>query len=330
MAATAAVVGESTHPAPVAVPAPPPRWTIYRHRLPVRIMHWINVVCIFVMVGSGLSIFNAHPHLYWGKQSTFGNAAFEIVAVRGADNQYHGQTRFGSHTVSTDGVLGVSKGDDGRPHNRPFPSWATLPGPQSLALGRQWHFTFAWIFAINGGLYLLWTFASRHFSRDLAPTGPDWRGFFRSIIDHIKFKHPHGKDAVPYNILQKLAYLVVILVLGPGIVLMGLAMSPHMDSVLGWLVALVGGRQSARTIHFILAFGFIGFVLIHVFEVLISGVFNQIRSMITGYYDVPGGRDDDHGVAMVSAPAPAIAGPPPVVAKQPDPPAAKEENHEGQ
>ncbi|HTA65267.1 MAG TPA: cytochrome b/b6 domain-containing protein [Xanthomonadaceae bacterium] len=295
MAATQAAVEDLARPVPV--PVQPPAWTIYRHRLPVRIMHWINVICMFVMVGSGLSIFNAHPHLYWGAQSNFGHAVFETAALQGNDHQWHGVTRIAGHQFDTDGVLGVSAGADGRPKPRAFPSWATLPGPQSLAMGRKWHFTFAWIFAINGSLYLLWAFASRHFSRDLAPTGADWRGFFRSVIDHAKFKHPHGEEATRYNILQKLAYLVVILVFGPGIVLMGLAMSPHMDSVLGWLVDLVGGRQSARTIHFLIAFGFIGFVLIHVFEVLISGVFNQLRSMITGYYDVPGGKDDDHGTS---------------------------------
>jgi len=295
MAATNAAMDEMARPVPM--PAQPPAWTIYRHRLPVRIMHWINVVCLFVMVGSGLQIFNAHPALYWGKQSTFVAPALMLGATQDGDHNLHGVTKIGSHQFDTTGVLGVSAGVNGKPRARGFPSWATLPGPQSLAMGRQWHFLFAWIFAINGSLYLLWTFASKHFSRDLAPTGSDWRGFFRSIVDHIKFKHPHGEEATRYNILQKLAYLMVILVFGPGIVLMGLAMSPHMDSVLGWLVDLVGGRQSARTIHFIIAFGFIGFVLIHVFEVLISGVFNQLRSMITGYYSVPGGRDDAHDAA---------------------------------
>ena len=80
----------------------------------------------------------------------------------------------------------------------------------------------------------------------------------RSISTH-RVKHPHGeKHALQHP--AETRYLVVILVFGPGIVLMGLAMSPHMDTVLGWLVDLVGGRQSARTIHFIIAFGFIGFV----------------------------------------------------------------------
>ncbi len=291
MAATEAAMNDVAHTAPT--PALPPAWTIYRHRLPVRIMHWINVVCMFVMVGSGLSIFNAHPALYWGKQSNF-DAPVLMLGAQNKDGTLHGVTRVGGHQFDTTGVLGVSAGANGKPRARGFPSWATLPGPQSLAMGRQWHFTFAWIFAINGSLYLLWTLLSKHFSRDLAPTRSDWRGFFRSVIDHAKFKHPHGEEATRYNILQKLAYLVVILLFGPGIVLMGLAMSPHMDSVLGWLVDLVGGRQSARTIHFIIAFGFIAFVLIHVFEVLVSGVFNQLRSMITGRYTVPVERNGEH------------------------------------
>ena len=275
-------------------PMQPPAWTIYRHRLPVRIMHWINVICLFVMVGSGLSIFNAHPALYLGQQSHFDQPLLMLGAAQNSDGSLRGVTRIGSHEFTTTGVLGVSAGANGKLRARGFPSWATLPGPQSLALGRQWHFTFAWIFAINGSLYLLWTLLSKHFSRDLAPTGRDWRGIGRSIIDHAKFKHPHGEEATRYNILQKLAYLVVILIFGPGIVLMGLAMSPNMDSVLGWLVDLVGGRQSARTIHFIIAFGFIAFVLIHVFEVLVSGVWNQLRSMITGNYTVTTAKEDTH------------------------------------
>ena len=86
--------------------------------------------------------------------------------------------------------------------------------------------------------------------------------------------------------LQKLAYLAVIFVLAPGIVLFGLAMSPHMDSVLGWLVDLVGGRQSARTLHFIFCFAFLAFIAVHVFMVVVSGPVNQLRAMITGRYRI--------------------------------------------
>ncbi len=288
MSATSAMA--STSEVPAAAPAPMPRWRIYRHRLPVRIMHWINVACMLVLLGSGLAIFNAHPHLYWGEQSRFAHPVFEIVALRGADGQFHGAVRVAGRTLPTDGVLGMSTGPSGKPQPRAFPAWATLPGPQSLALGRKWHFTFAWIFAINGGLYLLWTLAGRHFRDDLLPTRSDWRGLLRSVIDHALFRHPHGEAATRYNVLQKLAYLAVILVLGPGMVLFGLAMSPHMDPALGWLLDAVGGRQSARTLHFIFAFGLVVFALIHLFEMVVAGPINELRSMLTGYYDVPGGK----------------------------------------
>ncbi|MEO7149825.1 MAG: hypothetical protein ABIY40_07835, partial [Rhodanobacteraceae bacterium] len=71
-------------------------------------------------------------------------------------------------------------------------------------------------------------------------------------------------------------------------------MSPRMDSVLGWLVDLVGGRQSARTIHFLLAMGFVAFFLIHIFEVIVSGVGNELRSIITGRFSIEKERDDEH------------------------------------
>ncbi|MBS0212748.1 MAG: cytochrome b/b6 domain-containing protein [Proteobacteria bacterium] len=290
MGANAAVAPDASTTPAQAVPSAP--WTIYRHRLPVRLLHWINAVCFFVMLGSGLAIFNAHPHLYWGQQSDFAHPVFEIVALRGADGQYHGTTRVGTHAFSTDGVLGASRGSDGQSSYRAFPSWATLPGPQSLALGRQWHFTFAWLLAINGSLYLLWTFASRHFGGDLAPTKTDWRGLPRSVLDHILLRHPQGVAATRYNVLQKLAYLAVALVLLPGMVVTGLAMSPNMDSLLGWLVAALGGRQSVRTLHFVCAFGLVAFVAIHLIELLIAGAYNHVRSMLTGWYRVPGGHGD--------------------------------------
>jgi len=256
----------------------------YRHRLPVRVMHWINVVCLFALLMSGLSIFNAHPALYWGKFSTFDKPALSLTAKPGHDGKLRGETQIGALRFDSTGVLGASVKMSGEIGARGFPMWATLPGYKSLAAGRRWHFFFAWLFVINGACYWLWSWRSKHLSGDLAPTGADWRGMGRSIIEHMKFKHPTGSEALRYNILQKLAYLAVIAVFGPGIVLMGLAMSPHMDSVLGWLVDLVGGRQSARTWHFIIAFAFVAFIAIHVFMVLVSGPFNQIRSMITGRY----------------------------------------------
>jgi thiosulfate reductase cytochrome b subunit len=169
---------------------------------------------------------------------------------------------------------------------RAFPSWLTIPDSRWLAMARRWHFFFAWIFVINGLCYVAYSAVSRHLARDLAPTGADWRSIGRSIIDHLGFKHPTGDAAKRYNVLQKLAYLAVIFVLLPLVILMGFAMSPRLDTLLPGWVDFVGGRQSARTIHFIVAWLLVAFVLIHVFEVIVSGLWNHLRSMITGRYRV--------------------------------------------
>jgi thiosulfate reductase cytochrome b subunit len=271
---------------PIASIAPgPSRRLVYRHRWPVRVMHWINVIALTVLFGSGLQIFNAHPHLYWGQRSDPGKELLSFDAHQDATGALRGTTRIGSHTLDTTGLLGVSNAQ-GAQQVRGFPSWMTIPGPGWLAMGRRWHFFFAWLFVVNGVCYAAWSLASRHLSRDLWPNGADWRGIGRSILDHIRFRHPHGEEALRYNILQKLAYLVVAFIFGAGIVLMGLAMSPRMDAVLYPIVDAVGGRQSARTIHFIIAWAFVVFVLIHLFEILITGPFNQLRGMITGYYKI--------------------------------------------
>lgn len=269
----------------------PSRRVVYRHTLPIRVMHWINVVALTLMFLSGLQIFNAHPSLYWGNRSDEGTAIFALGARQDATGKLQGVTRIGRHEFTTTGVLGVSNGADG-PQMRGFPSWLTVPGPQWLAMGRRWHFFFAWVFVLNGLCFVGYALATRHLQRDLWPTGADWRSIGRSIVDHLRFKHPHGEEALRYNILQRLAYLTVIFVFGAGIVLMGLAMSPRMDAVLSPVVEAVGGRQSARTIHFIIAWGFVAFVLIHLFEVLITGVFNQLRGMITGNYAIDASPGD--------------------------------------
>jgi thiosulfate reductase cytochrome b subunit len=211
-------------------------------------MHWINVLCLFILLGSGLQIFNAHPALYWGADSR-------------------------------DATLLLQVGK--------FPSWATIPGPQWLAMGRVWHFFFAWLFVANGIAYVLYTIFSGHLRRDLVPTKSEWRGVGRSIVDHLKLKHPHGEEAKRYNVLQNTAYLSIIFVVLPLIVLGGFALSPMMDAFWPGWVDVFGGRQALRTIHFICAALLVAFVLVHVFEVIVTGLVNNLRSMITGYWRVP-------------------------------------------
>ena len=267
--------------------APPPHTpqptspVIYRHRLPVRLMHWTNVICLTILLMSGLQIFNAHPALNWGSASRDDNEVL-LIGQKRVGNEVRGVTRIVGHEFDTTGVLGVSGGS-----GRAFPSWITIPGPQWLSMGRHWHFFFAWLFVINGICYVLYALFSGHLKRDLLPTRTELRNIGKSIVQHLRFHHPTGDEAKRYNVLQNLAYLAVIFVLLPLIVIAGMAMSPRLDTVFTGWVELLGGRQSARTLHFLAAMGILLFVLVHVFEVLISGVWNQLRSMVTGWYAVP-------------------------------------------
>lgn len=265
--------------------------TILRHTLPVRAMHWINFLCMLLLLLSGLQIFNAHPALYWGETSHFDTPLLALQARRTAEGM-RGVTTILGHEFDTTGFLGASRGSDDELVQRGFPSWLTVPGHQWLAMGRRWHFFFAWLLVINGALYILYSIASRHLVRDLLPARRDWRGIGRSVVDHLLLRRPKAEAATRYNVLQKLSYLIVIFVLAPLVLLMGLAMSPHMNTVMEWLLDLVGGRQSARTIHFLVALALVAFFAVHVFEVLVTGLVNNMRSMITGRYRVPPAEDE--------------------------------------
>jgi thiosulfate reductase cytochrome b subunit len=281
-------MSEAASAPPAAVPTRTAAGELYyRHRLPVRIMHWINVVALTILFMSGLNIFEAHPALYWGKSSYTGRPAlFEIGARENSQGQAVGYTRLLGHEFDTTGVLGVHRTAEGISADA-FPSWLTIPSGRWLSMARSWHFFFAWVFLINGLCYVLYTVVSRHLARDLWPTREDIRGIGASIREHLRFRHPGGEAAKRYNVLQKLAYLVVIFVLLPLVILMGLGMSPRLDTVFTGWIDLFGGRQSARTIHFIVAWLLVAFVAIHVFQVIVTGLWNNLRSMITGRYRVP-------------------------------------------
>jgi len=236
--------------------APRPRRIAYRHRLPTRLWHWVNALAVFVMLMSGLMIFNAHPHLYWGK---FG-ANFD-----------HSWLSF---------------------HGRPIPGWATIPSTYNLAAARRWHLAFAWLLAVGLVLFLLTSLINRHAQRDLAPKRAEVRPshIWHDIREHARLRFPTGDAALRYNILQKLSYVAVIFILLPLMVLTGLAMSPGVDAAWPWLLVLFQGRQSARSIHFICAMALLAFIIVHLVMVVLAGPINEIRSMITGRFRVPPDR----------------------------------------
>jgi thiosulfate reductase cytochrome b subunit len=267
---------------------------IYRHSLVVRITHWVNVACLTVLLMSGLQIFNAHPALYWGERSDFQHPWLAINSREAEEGPAEGVTSIGATSFNTTGLLGVSKDADGEAIERAFPRWSTLPSDQDLAKGRRWHFFFAWAFVANGLIYLAFSLFSRHLSRDLVPRPTELAKIPHEIVQHARLRFPQGDEARHYNILQKLTYLIVIFVLLPLVVLAGMTMSPGLDAAFPELLSLFGGRQSARSIHFLAATGIVLFVIVHVVMVLVSGAWNNLRSMITGRYNigVPGGVHD--------------------------------------
>ena len=278
---------------PVAAPAEPPpvREDFYRHAVVTRTTHWINVLCMVFLIGTGLNIFNAHPALYWGQYGADDDDAKRWLEIGSADDpsgQAYGFVRIGALTVKTTGVLGLSKGASGQPSAIGYPSWATFPSHRDLATARNWHFFFAWIFILNGLLYLVWGAASGHLRRDLLPKLRELSpaNIAHDIWTHVQLKFPKGEDAKHYHILQKLSYAGTALVLLPLMVLTGLTMSPGINAAWPWLAELFGGRPSARSIHWITANLTMLFIIVHVLMVVLAGPINEIRSMITGRFRI--------------------------------------------
>ncbi|MDG4874324.1 cytochrome b/b6 domain-containing protein [Mesorhizobium sp. WSM4935] len=254
---------------------------IYRQSRWTRLTHWIWAFSLFFMLLSGLQIFNARPQLYVGKQSgfEFNNTILQIGAENTA-NGPRGFTEIFGHRFDTTGVLGWS-GPPGRETARAFPSWATIPSYYDLGTARVVHFFFAWILTTTLLVWLIAGLINGHIRRDLAPRMSDLRKLPRDIVDHAKLKFHHTRE---YNTLQKMAYGGVLFVLLPLMIITGLAMSPSMNSVLPWLNDILGGRQTARTIHFGVMVLLVFFFIVHILMILAAGPINELRSIITGWY----------------------------------------------
>jgi thiosulfate reductase cytochrome b subunit len=256
---------------------------VTRHRLSTRIWHWVNALAVFVMLMSGLMIFNAHPRLYWGQYGANNDHAWlEIGSTRDS-----GYLRIGSLSVPTTGVLGYRTDWGGTVRRHAFPSWATIPSAYSLAAGRRWHLAFAWVLAIGLIAYWIAILANRHW-RGLLPRRAELRPrhLWREVADHARLRFPKGEAALQYNSLQKLSYAFILFIVLPLVILTGLTMSPGMNAAWPWLLDLFGGRQSARSIHFLCAFALFGFILVHLVMVMLTRPLRQVGAMITGRWTV--------------------------------------------
>ena len=258
---------------------------VKRHRVSTRVWHWVNAVTILVMLMSGLMILNAHPRLYWGESGA--NSDYAWLEIGSTTNQM-GFLRIGSLRVETTGLLGYRTEANGQANRRAIPGWATIPSNYDLAAGRRWHFFFAWLLGIGFVAFVMASLFNRHW-RDLTPRAAELRPdhLWQEVKDHARLRFPSGEAALRYNSLQKISYFAVVALLIPIVILTGLAMSPAMDAAWPWLTQIFGGRQSARSIHFLCAFLFLLFIIVHLVMVVLAGPVNEVRATVTGWYRVP-------------------------------------------
>jgi thiosulfate reductase cytochrome b subunit len=248
------------------------------------------------MVMSGLQVFNAHPILYVGEQSGFGdkqylgpqaghgnaqfdNAVLDIHAESRGDATIGVTTILGYH-FDTTGFLGKS-GDGEQPDYQAFPSWSTIPSYYDLATGRVIHLFFAWVLVATWCVWFVASLVNGHFWHDIVPKARDLRRLPRDLADHLRLKFTHGPR---YNVLQKLSYATILVLVIPGMILTGLTMSPGVVSAWPWLLDVFGGRQTARLLHFLGMLAILGFFVVHVVMVIAAGPINEMRSIITGWY----------------------------------------------
>jgi len=237
---------------PADVAAIPATTIAARHSALVRITHWITTVCFLVLLVSGVEILISHPRFYWGEAGNVNTTPLFKIPIPASRS-----------TVPT-GYGYVLPDQNG---------WS-----------RYLHFQTAWVAVLTGLLYVLSCFFSGHLRKDLLPAQADlsWRSCSSAIASHLRFKRPGAEEAWSYNLLQRLTYLLVIFALFPLVIWTGLAMSPAVASAFPYTVSVLGGQQSARTIHFFVSVFLFVFLLVHIVMICLAGFGSRMRAMITG------------------------------------------------
>jgi thiosulfate reductase cytochrome b subunit len=244
----------------IAVPAGHSRW--------VRISHWVIAAAFGVLGTTGVVILMAHPRLYWGEAGNdLTPALLELPISR---NHQHGGWAKVTPFFAT--------------ANSPVTASRTFDIFNQNGWGRSLHFLGAWVLVLAGITYLIRGVSSGHLRSSLWPRQQDVSGarLWRDVVDHTLLQIPAAGGGARYGPLQKLSYSAVVFVLLPAMGVTGLTMSPAVTAGFPFLLDLVGGYQSARTIHFITFAALVLFLLVHVAMVVASGLRRQLRGMILG------------------------------------------------
>jgi len=223
-----------------------------RHAAFVRVTHWITTICFFALLISGAEIVVSHPRFYWGETGNDLTPTLFKIPIPASRNL--------------------------------VPTGYGYVMPDQNGWSRYLHFEAAWAVVLTGLVYAIWGLWTGHFRSNLFPAPPDrtWRAFIAVIAKHIRLRRPDESEAFSYNAVQRAAYLMVIFVLFPLVIWTGLALSPGFNSAFPAAVNVLGGRQSARTLHFFISVFLLLFLIVHVAMVILAGFTARMRAMITG------------------------------------------------
>jgi len=223
-----------------------------RHAAVVRVTHWLIAAAFLALLVTGAGILTSHPRFYWGEIGNVNTRPLFTLPI----------------PASRDTV----------------PTGYGYVLPDQNGWGRYLHFEAAWVAVLTGLLYVGFGIFRGHFRRNLFPAASDLSraSLAQDISRHLRLARPSTEEAASYNLLQRLTYLLVIFILFPLVIWTGLAMSPAIEGAFPALVSALGGRQSARTIHFFVSILLVAFLLIHVFMVYLAGFWSRVGAMIVG------------------------------------------------
>lgn len=242
---------------PNAASAVPTTTVALRHSALVRVTHWITTLCFLALLVSGAEIVISHPRFYWGETGNDLTTPLFKLPIPASRNL--------------------------------VPTGYGYTMPDQNGWSRYLHFQSAWVLLFTGVLYTIFGLLNGHLRKNLLPGGTDlsWRALSRSITDHLRFEGPSAADAWSYNVLQRISYLFVIFVLFPLVIWTGLAMSPAFVSAFPATVNILGGQQSARTLHFFVSLSLVLFLLVHVAMIWLAGFWSRLWAMISGRAATP-------------------------------------------
>jgi len=223
-----------------------------RHSLLVRVTHWLTTIVFLALLVTGLELVVSHPRFYWGETGNVNTEPLFKIPIPSS-----------RHLV---------------------PTGYGYMLPDQNGWSRYLHFQSAWLLVLTGLVYVGVGLSRGHFQRELFPARSDLstKRLMNSIAEHLRLKRPGTEEVWSYNVLQRLAYLVIIFVGFPLIIWTGLAMSPSFVSAFPPAVNVLGGQQSARTLHFFLTGGLVLFLLVHLAMIFLAGFWSRVRAMITG------------------------------------------------